>query len=100
MGRDREVAIVLEDFTKLYAEIKGDVTMVFQDKSSLTMKDCIYVPNMRRKIEMTYCSYEDWFHTDFSDRASIMKNEKEVCQALVVNGIYVLHLKALVKPPK
>ena len=48
---------------------------------------------MRRNIISTYCFYEDGMHTDFSDRAFIMKNDREVCQALVVNGTYVLHPK-------
>lgn len=67
------MAIILRGLIRLYAKAKGDVTLVFQNKSSLTLKDCIYVPNMRRNLISTYCLYKDVFHIDFSDKASIMK---------------------------
>ena len=55
---------------------------------------------MRRNLSATYCLYEDGFHTDFSDRMSILKNDREIYQAHALNGTYVLHPKALVAPPE
>ena len=48
----------------------------------------------------TYSLYEDGFYTIFSDRVSIIKNDKEIHQGLAVKGRYVLYPKALVKPPE
>ena len=38
--------------------------------------------------------------TPYFLRMSIIKNDREIHQPLAKNGIYVLHPKALVKPPK
>ena len=89
------MTIILRFHTILYVEAKDDVTLVFHDKSSLTLKKCIYVPKIRRNITLTYYLYEDVFHTDFSNRGSIMKNDREVFQAPAVNRTYVLHPKIL-----
>ena len=101
--RNKDVDIILGDLNRLYVKAKGDVTLVFQDKSSLTLQDYIYVPKMRRNIILTYCLYEDGFRSNFFFffyKASIMKNDREVCQAHAVNETYMLHPKTLVELPK
>ena len=54
--RDREMGIILTDLSRLHAETKGDVTLVFHDKSSLTLKDFIHVPKMRKKYHFDLLS--------------------------------------------
>ena len=57
--RDREMTIIFGDLSRIYVTTKSDVTLVFYDKSLLTLKDYIYVPKMRRNIILTYCLYKD-----------------------------------------
>ena len=94
------MTIILGDLSRLYTKTEGDVTLTLQDKSSLKLKDCIYVPKMRRNLISTYYLYEDGFHTTFSDKVSIIKNDKEIHQALIVNGRCVLYPKVSVEPPE
>ena len=94
------MVFVLGNLSRLYVEVEGYITLVFQDKSSLTLKDYVNFPKLRRNLIATYCFYEDGYHTYFSDRVSILKNNGEICKTPTVFGVYKLRPQALVKPPK
>ena len=56
--QDKEMFLILADLSKLYAEVVGDITLVFHDKYLLTLKRFVYVTKMRRNLTLTLCLYE------------------------------------------
>ena len=63
------------DGSLVLAEAVGDVHLYFDSLRSLVLRDCFYVPKLKRNLISIACLFKDLYLVSFNNKVVIRKNK-------------------------
>lgn len=88
---DGEICLFMGDATRVAAVAIGDVILSFGRNKSLTLRDCLYAPSLRRNLISVSMLVKDGYSVYFNDNIVIRKNKHFICSGALVDNLYVIN---------
>ena len=78
--------------TRVATVAVGDVYLQFSQDRILVIKDCLYVPSIRRNLIYVSRLVENKYFIHFNDKSVIIrKNRQFICSGTLVNDLYIIN---------
>ena len=78
--------------TKVAADAVGDYYLNFGRDSYLLLKDCLYVPSIRRNLILVSILLKDGYSVLFNDSVIIKLNKIFICSGTLMDNLYIINL--------
>ena len=77
----------------MLAEAVGDVHLYFDSFRFLVLRDCFYVPRLKRNLISIAYLFKDSYSVSFSNKVVIRKNKSFICSGWMQNNLYFIKPK-------
>ena len=77
--------------TKVAAVVVGDYYLNFCRDRYLLLKDCLYVPSIRRNLISVSSLVKDGYSVLFNDYVIINLNKSFICYSTLVDNLYIIN---------
>ena len=77
--------------TKVAAVAVGDYYLNFSRDRYLLLKDCLYVPSIRRNLISVSSLVKDGYSVLFNDYVIINLNKRFICSGTLVDNLYIIN---------
>ena len=78
--------------TKVAAVAIGDYYLIFGRDRYLLLKDCFYVPSIRRNLISISSLVKDGYSFWFNDSVVIKLNKRFICSGTLMDNLYIINL--------
>ena len=69
----------------------GEVSLHFGGHKVLVLKDCLYVPNIRRNLISVSCLACNGYSASFNKNSvSILNGEDKICFGMLIDNLYLI----------
>ena len=69
----------------------GEVSLHFGGHKMLVLKDCLYVPKIRRNLISISCLAYNGYSTSFNENlVSILNGEDKICYGMLIDNLYLI----------
>ena len=90
---DESLSLRMGDGSLVLAEAVGDVHLYFDSFRFLVLRDCFYVPRLKRNLISVACLFKDSYSVSFSNKVVIRKNKSFICSGWMQNNLYFIKPK-------
>ena len=77
--------------TKVAAVVVGDYYLNFGRDKCLLLKDCLYVPSIRRNLISVSSLVRDGYSVLFNDYVIIKLNKRFICSGTLMDNLYIIN---------
>ena len=88
---DGEIYLHMGNATKVAAIVVGDYYLKFGRDRYLLLKDCLYVPSIRRKLISVSSLVKDGFLVMFNDYVIIKLNKRFIYSGTLMDNLYIIN---------
>ena len=88
---DGEICLHMGNATTVAAVAVGNVFLNFSNDRSLILRDCLYVPSIRRNLVSVSKLFKDGYSVYFSNSVVIKLNKHFVCSGSLVDDLYIIN---------
>ena len=75
---------------RVAAKAVGEVSLYFGGHKVLVLKDCLYVPNIRRNLILVSCLACNGYSASFNENlVSIINGVDEICSGMLIDNLYL-----------
>ena len=71
----------------------GSVALFFNNNRTLYLKDCLYVPDLKRNLVSVSCLDQQGYSINFDSSSFIIRNKSTICSGSLIDGLYYLSPK-------
>ena len=73
----------------------GEVSLYFGEHKVLVLKDCLYVPNIRRNLIFVSCLVCNGYSASFNKNlVSILNGKDKICSGMLIDNLYLIEPNA------
>ena len=76
----------------IHVRAVGSVILRFENKRTLFLSDCLFVPDFKRNLVSVSCLIEQGFTVQFNSSIYIRSSTSVICSGDLLNGLYYLSL--------
>ena len=88
---DGEIYLLMGDATRVAAVAIGDVSLSFSRDRTLILRDCLYVPSIRRNLIYVSKLVKDSYSVYFNKFVVIKYNKRFNCSGSLVDDLYIIN---------
>ena len=88
---DGEIYLHMGNATRVAAVAVGNVLLNFSSDRSLILRDCLYVPSIRRNLVSVSNLIKDGYFVYFNDSVVIKLNKRFICSGSLVDDLYIIN---------
>ena len=88
---DGEIYLHIGNATKMGAVAVGDYYLNFGRDRYLLLKDCLYVPYIRRNLISVSSLVKDGYSILFNDSVIIKLNKRFICSGTLIDNLYIIN---------
>ena len=88
---DGEIYLHTGNATKVAVVAIGDYYLNFSRDRYLLLKDCLYVPSIRRNLISVSSLVKDGYSILFNDLVIINLNKRFICSGTLVDNLYIIN---------
>ncbi|MBE2321140.1 DDE-type integrase/transposase/recombinase, partial [Solirubrobacter sp. CPCC 204708] len=88
---DGEIYLHMGNATRVAAVAVGNIYLNFGRDRFLILKDCLYVPSIRRNLISVSCLVKDGYSIYFDNLVTIKFNKSFICSGSLVDDLYIIN---------
>ena len=81
---------------KVGATCIGRVSLSFRCNKTLVLDDCLYIPDIKRNLNLVVCLIFYGYNVSFHSDVCISRNGKEICKGSRLGNLYYVYPIALI----
>ena len=86
-----EICLLLGDTSRVVAKAVREVSLHFGGHKVLVLKDCLYVPRIRRNLISISCLACNGYSASFNENSvSILNGENKICSGMLIDNLYLI----------
>ena len=68
----------------------GDVSLLFGGHKVLILRDCLYIPNIRRNLISVSCLACNRYSASFNKKSVSIINGVDICSEMLIDNLYLI----------